>query len=113
MKAIPLHDNVIIRRKTVEEMAKPSQILHMPDSAVEKAQEGVVVAVGPGRVSDIWTEEDGEFRYPHCPCYVEPGDVVLFGKFAGSEIGIDGETYLVMRESEILLILERAGASAG
>jgi chaperonin GroES len=98
----PLHDRVIVKR--IEET--PNQTaggIYIPDSAKEKPQEGEVIAVGAGKY-----KENGERQ----PLDVKAGDRVLFGKYSGSEIKIDGEEYLIMREDEILGIIERAGASA-
>src|SRR6476659_10901298 len=99
----PLHDRVIIRR--IEEST--NQIaggLFIPDTAKEKPQEGEVIAVGEGKYKDDGTRQTLD---------VKVGDRVLFGKYSGSEIKIDGEEYLIMREDEILGVLERAGAAAG
>lgn len=98
----PLHDRVIIRR--IEESAdKTAGGLFIPDTAKEKPQEGEVIAVGAGKY-----KEDGTRQTPD----VNAGDRVLFGKYSGSEIKLDGEEFLIMREDEILGIIERAGASA-
>src|SRR5215208_8459836 len=98
----PLHDRVIIRRieDTVNQTAGG---LFIPDTAKEKPQEGEVIAAGAGKY-----KEDGSRQ----PLDVKTGDRVLFGKYSGSEIKIDGEEFLIMREDEILGILERAGANA-
>ena len=98
----PLHDRVIIRR--IEESSNQTAGgLFIPDSAKEKPQEGEVIAAGEGKY-----KEDGTRQ----PLDVKAGDRVLFGKYSGSEIKLDGEEYLIMREDEILGIIERAGASA-
>jgi chaperonin GroES len=99
----PLHDRVIIRRieDTINQTAGG---LYIPDSAKEKPQEGEVVAAGAGKY-----KEDGSRQ----ALDVKEGDRVLFGKYSGSEIKIDGEELLIMREDEILGIIERAGANAG
>ena len=98
----PLHDRVIIRR--IEDSAdKTAGGLFIPDTAKEKPQEGEVIAAGEGKY-----KEDGTRQ----PLDVKAGDRVLFGKYSGSEIKLDGEEYLIMREDEILGIIERAGASA-
>jgi chaperonin GroES len=99
----PLHDRVIIRRieDTINQTAGG---LYIPDSAKEKPQEGEVVAAGAGKY-----KEDGSRQ----TLDVKEGDRVLFGKYSGSEIKIDGEELLIMREDEILGIIERAGANAG
>jgi len=96
----PLHDRVIVRR--VEEGEQVRGGIIIPDTAKEKPQEGQVVAAGKGKY-----KEDGTRQ----PLDVKPGDRVLFGKYSGSEIVIDGEELLIMREDEILGIIERAGAA--
>ena len=99
----PLHDRVIIRR--IEDSTdKTAGGLFIPDTAKEKPQEGEVIAVGEGKY-----KEDGTRQ----PLDVKQGDRVLFGKYSGSEIKIDGEELLIMREDEILGVLERAGAASG
>ena len=98
----PLHDRVIVKR--IEEGEQIRGGIIIPDSAKEKPQEGEVVAAGEGKY-----KEDGTRQ----PLDVKPGDRVLFGKYSGSEIKIDGEEFLIMREDEILGILERAGAASG
>ena len=98
----PLHDRVIIRR--IEESTdKTAGGLYIPDTAKEKPQEGEVIAVGEGKY-----KEDGTRQ----PLDVKVGDRVLFGKYSGSEIKLDGEEFIIMREDEILGIINRAGASA-
>jgi chaperonin GroES len=98
----PLHDRVIIRR--IEDTTdKTAGGLYIPDSAKEKPMEGEVVAAGEGKY-----KEDGSRQ----TLDVKQGDRVLFGKYSGSEIKIDGEELLIMREDEILGIIERAGANA-
>jgi chaperonin GroES len=98
----PLHDRVIVRR--IEEGEQIRGGIIIPDSAKEKPQEGEVVAAGQGKY-----KEDGTRQ----PLDVKTGDRVLFGKYSGSEIKIDGEELLIMREDEILGIIERAGAASG
>ena len=98
----PLHDRVIVRR--IEEGEQIRGGIIIPDSAKEKPQEGEVVAAGEGKY-----KEDGTRQ----PLDVKPGDRVLFGKYSGSEIKIDGEELLIMREDEILGIIARAGAATG
>jgi chaperonin GroES len=98
----PLHDRVIVRR--IEEGEQVPGGIIIPDSAKEKPQEGEVVAAGAGKY-----KEDGTRQ----PLDVKPGDRVLFGKYSGSEIKIDGEELLIMREDEILGIIARAGAATG
>jgi len=98
----PLHDRVIVRR--IEEGEQVRGGIIIPDTAKEKPQEGEVVAAGEGKY-----KEDGTRQ----PLDVKTGDRVLFGKYSGSEIKIDGEELLIMREDEILGIIERAGAASG
>ena|SRR5687767_5054552 len=98
----PLHDRVIVRRIDEGEQVRGGIII--PDTAKEKPQEGEVIAAGEGKYKDDGTRQSLD---------VKVGDRVLFGKYSGSEIKIDGEEYLIMREEEILGILERAGAAAG
>ena len=98
----PLHDRVIIRR--IEESTNQTAGgLFIPDTAKEKPQEGEVIAVGEGKYKDDGTRQTLD---------VNPGDRVLFGKYSGSEIKLDGEEYLIMREEEILGIISRAGEAA-
>lgn len=98
----PLHDRVIVRRIDTNE-TKTSGGLYIPDSAKEKPQEGEVVAVGKGKVLDSGNRLDPD---------VKAGDRILFGKYSGTEVKLDGEEYLIMREDEILGVIERAGKSA-
>lgn len=98
----PLHDRVIIKRLD-ESAEKTAGGLFIPDSAKEKPQEGEVIAAGAGKY-----KEDGSRQ----TLDVKEGDRVLFGKYSGSEIKLDGEEFLIMREDEILGIIQRAGASA-
>ena len=95
MKIRPLQDRVIVKRIAEEEKSKGGIII--PDTAKEKPQEGKVVAVGKGKVA-----EDGTLR----PLDVKAGDRILFGKYSGSEIKIDGEEHLILREDDILGVLE-------
>ena len=90
----PLHDRVIVRRVEEEEKTKGGIII--PDTAKEKPQEGEVIAVGPGR------QDDGKV----IPLDVKKGDRILFGKYSGTEIKLDGEEHLIMREEDILGVLE-------
>ena len=90
----PLADHVVVRRREVEEPYQGGIII--PDTAKDKPQEGEILAVGPGRMRD-----DG----PRQPIAVAVGDTVLFGKYVGSEIQLDHEDLLVMRESDILGVL--------
>lgn len=98
----PLHDRVIIRR-IEDNVNQTAGGLFIPDTAKEKPQEGEVIAVGAGKY-----KEDGTRQTPD----VKAGDRILFGKYSGSEIKLDGEEFLIMREDEILGIIERAGAAA-
>ena len=101
-KIKPLHDRVIIRR--IEDTNNQTAGgLFIPDSAKEKPQEGEVIAAGQGKY-----KEDGSRQ----SLDVKEGDRILFGKYSGSEIKLDGEELLIMREDEILGIIERAGAAA-
>ena len=98
----PLHDRVILRR--IEDTNNQTAGgLFIPDSAKEKPQEGEVIAAGEGKY-----KEDGTRQ----PLDVKAGDRVLFGKYSGSEIKLDNEEFLIMREDEILGIISRAGAKA-
>lgn len=98
----PLHDRVIIKRIEDNEN-KTAGGLFIPDSAKEKPQEGEVIAAGEGKY-----KEDGSRQ----TLDVKAGDRVLFGKYSGSEIKLDGEEFIIMREDEILGIINRAGAAA-
>ena len=103
MKLRPLYDRIMVKR--IEESAdKTASGLFIPDSAKEKPQEGEVVAVGQGKRG-----EDGKLM----PLDVKAGDRILFGKYSGSDIKIDGLEYMIMREDEILGVLEGAPAAAG
>jgi chaperonin GroES len=95
MKVRPLHDRIIVQR--IEEGEQRVGGIIIPDSAKEKPQQGKVVAVGKGRI-----EKDGKVT----PLDVKAGDTVLFGKYAGQEIKIDGEEVLIIREEEVLGVIE-------
>jgi chaperonin GroES len=95
MKIRPLQDRVIVQRVQEEERTKGGIII--PDTAKEKPQEGKVVAVGKGKVND-----DGKL----IPLDVKVGDRILFGKYSGSEVKLEGEELLIMREDDILGVLE-------
>ena len=95
MKIKPLQDRVIVKRLEEEEKTKGGIII--PDSAKEKPQEGKVIAAGKGK-----TNEDGKI----IPLDVKVGDKILFGKYSGSEVKIEGEELLIMREEDILGIIE-------
>ncbi|MBP0577930.1 co-chaperone GroES [Labrys sp. LIt4] len=94
MKFRPLHDRVVVQRVDAEEKTKGGIII--PDTAKEKPQEGKVIAVGPGG-----RDESGKLT----PLDVKAGDRVLFGKWSGTEIKLDGEDYLIMKESDIMGIV--------
>ena len=98
----PLHDRVIVRR-IEENVNQTAGGLYIPETAKEKPQEGEVIAAGAGKYKEDGTRQALD---------VKEGDRVLFGKYSGSEIKIDGEELLIMREDEILGIIERAGANA-
>jgi len=100
MKFRPLHDRIVIRRLEGEEKTKAGIII--PDTAKEKPQEGEVVAVGPGA-----RDEAGKLVPPD----LKAGDRVLFGKWSGTEVKIDGEELLIMKESDVMGVLEGAKAS--
>jgi chaperonin GroES len=95
MKMRPLHDRILVKR--VEEEAKTKGGIIIPDTAKEKPQEAKVVAVGSGRVTD-----DGKV----IALEVKKGDRVLFGKYSGSEVTIEGEEHLIIREEDVLAIIE-------
>ncbi|AFM25261.1 co-chaperone GroES [Desulfomonile tiedjei] len=95
MKFRPLHDRILVERVESEEKTAGGIIL--PDTAKEKPQQGKVIAVGPGKKT-----EDGKL----VPMDVKTGDTILFGKYSGSEIKIDGNEYLIMREDDVLGIVE-------
>ena len=90
----PLHDRVLVKRREKQDDKHGSLII--PDTAKEKPQEGKVVAVGTGKVTD-----EGK----KIPLTVKAGDRILFGKYSGSEVNLDGEAYLVMKEEDVLGIL--------
>ncbi len=102
MKLRPLQDRILIKRVAEKETVKGGIII--PDTAKEKPQEGEVVAVGNGKKTD-----DGKV----IPLDVKPGDRVLFGKYSGNDIKIDEEEYLILREDEILGVLESAKSATG
>ena len=95
MKIRPLHDRVIIRRME-EERTSPGGIV-IPDSATEKPIKGEVIAVGKGKITD-----SGEIR----ALDLKAGDTVLFGKYSGTEVKVDGEELLVMKEDEVMAVIE-------
>ncbi|MEM7042441.1 MAG: co-chaperone GroES [Pseudomonadota bacterium] len=100
MQIKPLHDRVVVRRIDEDERT-PGGII-IPDTAKEKPMQGEVVAVGPGARDD-----DGDRIEPD----VKPGDTVLFGKWSGTEVKIDGEELLIMKESDIMGIIEGKAAA--
>jgi chaperonin GroES len=95
MKIRPLHDRIIVKRMEEQEVKKGGIII--PDSAKEKPQEGKVIAVGTGKVAD-----DGK----KIPLDVKAGDKILFGKYSGSEVKVEDEEYLILREEDVLAIIE-------
>jgi chaperonin GroES len=99
MKFRPLHDRIVVRRITAEEKTAGGIII--PDTAKEKPMEGEVIAVGPGA-----RDEQGQIQ----PLDVKAGDRVLFGKWSGTEVKLDGEELLIMKESDIMGIIEGQGA---
>lgn len=99
MKFRPLHDRVVVRRVDAEEKTAGGIII--PDTAKEKPQEGEVIAVGPGA-----RDESGKVS----PLEVKAGDRILFGKWSGTEVRIDGEDLLIMKESDIMGVLEATAA---
>jgi chaperonin GroES len=98
----PLHDRVIIRR-IEDNVNQTAGGLFIPDTAKEKPQEGEVIAAGEGKYKEDGTRQQLD---------VKAGDRVLFGKYSGSEIKLDGEEFIIMREDEILGVINRAGAAA-
>ena len=101
-KLTPLHDRILVRR--VEETETTRGGLIIPDTAKDKPQEGEVVSAGKGKI-----REDGKVQ----PLDVKAGDHILFGKYAGTEVKLDGEELLIMREEEVLGIIEGAKKAAG
>ena len=96
MKVRPLHDRLIVKRSEEEEKTKGGIII--PDTAKEKPIEGKVIAVGKGKI-----QEDGT----KIPMEVKKGDRILFAKYAGTEVKIDGEEHLIMKEDDVLAIIEQ------
>jgi chaperonin GroES len=94
MKVRPLHDRLIIKRVEEKETVKGGIII--PDSAKEKPQEGEVIAVGNGKVLENGTK---------LPLDVKAGDKILFGKYSGTDIKVDGQEYLILREDEVLAVI--------
>ena len=102
MKIRPLYDRIVVKR-IEDSTEKTASGLFIPDSAKEKPQEGEVIAVGPGKRSD-----DGKL----IALDVKAGDRILFGKYSGSEIKLDGDEYLIMREAEVLGVLDGGAQKA-
>ena len=98
----PLHDRIIVRR--IEESEQMRGGLYIPDTAKEKPQEGEVIAVGNGKVLENGTKTELD---------VKVGDRILFGKYAGSEVKLDGDEYLILREDDVLGVIEGASKSKG
>ncbi|MGB5994510.1 MAG: co-chaperone GroES [Candidatus Deferrimicrobiaceae bacterium] len=96
MKVRPLQDRILIKR--VEEEGKSKGGIIIPDTAKEKPQEGQVVAVGPGKVTDTGTRVAPD---------VKAGDRILFGKYSGTEIKIEGEEHLILREEDVLAVIQK------
>jgi len=96
MSLLPLHDRVIVKRSDQE--TKTASGIVLPEAAAEKPDQGVIKAVGNGKIM-----EDGKVR----PLQVKVGDVVLFGKYSGQTIKVDGEELLVMREEDIMAIVQK------
>ena len=96
MNLVPLHDRIIVRASQPEEVTKGGIII--PDTAKEKPQQGEVIAAGNGKIT-----EDGKV----VPLQVKPGDTVLYGKYAGTEVNIDAEDYIIMRESDVFAIINK------
>ncbi len=96
MKIRPLHDRVIVKRED-EERKSPGGIV-IPDTAAEKPSRGKVIAVGKGKIL-----EDGKVR----PLDIKVGDKILFGKYGGTEVKVDGEDLLVMREEDVMAVIEK------
>ncbi|MCG2641421.1 MULTISPECIES: co-chaperone GroES [Bradyrhizobium] len=96
----PLHDRVLVRRLDAEEKTAGGIII--PDTAKEKPQQGEIVATGPGA-----RNEQGQL----VQLDVKPGDLVLFGKWSGTEVKIDGEEFLIMKESDLLGVIDKTGTA--
>ena len=95
MKIRPLHDRILVKR--LEGEAKTKGGIIIPDTAKEKPQEGLVIAAGPGKVN-----EDGKVT----PMDVKKGDKILFGKYSGTEITLEGDEHLIIREEDVLAIIQ-------
>ena len=101
MQFRPLHDRVVVRRIEAEEKTKGGIII--PDTAKEKPQEGEIIAVGPGA-----RDESGKL----VPIDLKAGDRILFGKWSGTEVRIDGEELLIMKESDVMGVIEQTASSS-
>jgi chaperonin GroES len=101
-KFTPLHDRILVRR--VEEAETTRGGIIIPDSAKDKPQEGEVISAGKGKIS-----EEGKVR----PLDVKEGDRILFGKYSGTEIKLDGEDFIIMREEEVLGVITGSAKEAG
>ncbi|MFA6572045.1 MAG: co-chaperone GroES [Bacteroidota bacterium] len=95
MNLQPLHDRIIVKPAEAAEVSKGGIII--PDTAKEKPQQGTIIAIGTGKVAD-----DGKI----VPMTVKAGDTILYGKYSGTEVNIDGEEHLIMRESDIFAIIK-------
>ena len=102
MNIRPRYDRIVVKRLEASDEKTPSGLI-IPDSAKEKPQEGEVVAVGQGKRND-----EGKL----IPLDVKAGDRILFGKYSGSDIKVDGNEYMIMREDEVLGVIEGAGKKA-
>src|SRR5215471_19437777 len=102
MNVRPLHDRIIVQR--IEEGEQNIGGIIIPDTAKEKPQQGKVIAAGNGK-----TKDDGNRQ----PLDVKAGDLILFGKYSGQEIKLEGEEYLIMREDEVLAVIDEAEARKG
>jgi chaperonin GroES len=102
MNARPLHDRILVQRIVDDGEQKIGGII-IPDTAKEKPQQGKVVAAGNGKVKDDGTR---------IPLDVKAGDLILFGKYSGQEIKLDGDEYLIMREDEVLAVLDAPGGKS-
>jgi len=100
MNVRPLHDRIIVQR--LEEGEQKIGGIIIPDTAKEKPQQGKVIAIGSGKAKD-----DGK----RVPLDVKSGDTILFGKYSGQEIKLDGEEYLIMREDEVLAVIDEAAGT--
>ena len=102
MNIRPLYDRIVVKRLEASDEKTPSGLI-IPDSAKEKPQEGEVVAVGQGKRND-----EGKL----IPLDVKAGDRILFGKYSGSDIKVDGNEYMIMREDEVLGVIDNVGKKA-